>query len=177
LPLILFSMLLGYDEIEKFEILRNAISISKNSMKSKINSDLIAINNHYESIEINSIYEINITRLLNNPYLFRPKGDRNRFFRSILLHGMVPEIEVWEGIGGEITLHMTGFAYQFVKGKAEMVKILKNHAIEIIKSEFGIEVILRNYRPSYHKKKIVIEYANIDEEYRLNTLETAETGS
>ncbi|MCE7733573.1 MAG: hypothetical protein GPJ54_01760 [Candidatus Heimdallarchaeota archaeon] len=40
--------------------------------------------------------------------------------------------------------------------------------------EFGVDIINRNYRPHCHKKKIVMDYANIDEQFKINSLETAD---
>ncbi len=164
-------MILGYDETEKIQILRDASTITKPSMREKIIHDIETV---VEPKFITKIFRENITRLLNNTYLFIPKGDRRGLYRKILLHRMVFDIEVWEGIGGEITLNMTDFTYQFVKGRSEMVQILKDYANEVVGTELGGDIIIRNYKSFYHQKKIVMEYANVDEEYKVNTFEVAD---
>ena len=87
---------------------------------------------------------------------------------------MIHDIEVWEGIGGQVTLTMTQFSYQFVRRRNFMVNILKDYAAEIVGTEMGGDIIIRKYSTSYHKKTITMEYARINEEYKVNTFEVAD---
>lgn len=152
-------MLLGYDDREKYEILQNAITISKPTMSKKISRDLEMVS---DSKEIDQIYQENISHLMKYTYLFKPKGNRNKLMRQILLQGISHEVNEWEGIGGEISLNLSNFSYQFVKGRMKMVKILKDYVIELIRVDYGVDIIISNYKAYRHQKKIVLEYININ---------------
>ena len=164
-------MIFSYDYIERLQILQEVTAINKPTIRDKIIKDIDLIEG---SDHMDQIYRENISHLLNNPYLFLPKCDRRALLKKILLHRMSHDIEVWEGIGGQITLSLAEFSYQFVKRRTEMVNILKDYAVEIVGTEMGGAIIIRKYRSFYHSKKIVVEYAQIQKEYKVNTFEVAD---
>ncbi|OLS20797.1 MAG: hypothetical protein HeimC2_35770 [Candidatus Heimdallarchaeota archaeon LC_2] len=164
-------MLFTFHETEMLQILQEVTKMTKPSIRDKISKD---IDLRKGSDYVNQIFRENISHLLNNPHLFLPKSDRRGLFKKILLHRMVHDIEVWEGIGGQVTLTMTEFSYQFVKGRTDMVNILKEYAAELVGTEKGGNIIIRKYSTSYQKKKIIMEYAHISERYNVYSFEEAD---